>query len=156
MVLHFDIATQRILRECISQTSLDLQAIRSRGNELSAAADTIYQDWTMNEDNMPDIYTPLEGAGAALCQRLHKHIDSYVFGVDVISIGLLVSNVYNGVEGVIESALLHYFKYSILAWWYQYRDTGLSEQYQISAEQTLQTIISSAGAMRTKLVPHYF
>lgn len=156
MVLHFDIATQRILRECISQTSLDLQAIRSRGNELSAAADIIYQDWTMNNDNLPDIYTPLEAIGATLCQRLKKYIYNYAFGVDIIHLGLCVSEAYNGVDSVIDSALLHYFKNSLLAWWYQYRDATLAEQYSASAEATLQTILSAVSASKAKLTPHYF
>lgn len=156
MILYFDISTQRILRECISQTSLDLQAIRSRGSELSGVADNIYQDWTMNEDNFPDIYTPLEGIGAELCKRLRRYVNSYVYGVDTINISFCVSDSYNGVDSVMETALLHYFKYSLLAWWYQYRDTTLSEQYAASAESALQDLQDSSGATKTKLVPHYF
>lgn len=156
MILHFDISTQRILRECISQTSLDLQAIRSRGNEASAVADTIYQDWVMNEDNMPDIYTPLEQIGATLCQRLRNKVESYASGVDIINIAFCVSSVYNGVDSVIDSYLLHYYKNSLLAWWYSYRDTTLAEQYMVSAEDALQALQTMVNSSKAKLTPHYF
>lgn len=156
MELSFTISTERVLRECIAQTSLDLQAIRARGNELSAAADTIYTDWTMNEDNRPEIYTPLEGIGAKLCQRLKRYILGYSYGLDVTSIQLCVSNIFNGVDAVLESALLHFYKYSLLSWWYTYRDSSLASFYQEAADGVLRDIEDSVFPQKSRIIPHYF
>ena len=156
MELNFTISTERILKECIAQTSLDLQAIRARGNELSAAADAIYADWTMNEDNRPEIYTPLEGIGAKLCRRLKRHILGYSHGVDVTSIQLCVTKVFNGIDAVIDSAILHFYKYSLLAWWYSYRDPSLATFYQESADAVLNDLEDSVLPQKSKIIPHYF
>lgn len=156
MKLTFNISTQRILRECITQTSLDLQAIRSRGNELSSAADTIYPDWTMNEDNLPEIYTPLEGIGAKLCQALKRHVVAYAPAVDMTTIQLCVADAYNGVDAVMDAAILRYYKYSLLAWWYLYRDTSLSQVYEASANEALDEIKDSLMPRSSKIIPHYF
>lgn len=156
MELIFNIATQRILRECITQTSLDLQAIRARGSELSAVADAIYVDWTMNEDNLPEIYTPLEGIGASLCKKLRNYIVGYASGVDITTIQLNVPNVYNGIDAVIDSALLHYYKYSLLEWWYSYRDADLSLYYRDLTNQAFEDIYSNVVPRCGKIIPHYF
>lgn len=156
MKLTFNISTQRILRECITQTSLDLQAIRSRGNELSSAADAIYPDWTMNEDNIAEIYTPLGTIGAKLCQALKRYIVAYIPAIDITTIQLCVSDAYNGVDAVIESAIIHYYKYSLLAWWYLYRDTSLSQVYETSANEALDEIKDSLMPRSSKIIPHYF
>lgn len=156
MKCYFDISIQRILRECITQTSLDVQAMRSTGGDNVALADSIYDDWTINEDNKPEVLTPLQDIGARLCSILKSRVCDYHFEMDVIHYVLDVTLPTATEMVVLNNALLRYYKYNILAWWYQLRNADLSAVYATQAESAVDDIISSVGLTKSRIVGHYY
>ena len=156
MKCYFDISIQRILRECITQTSLDVQAMRSTGGDNVALADSIYDDWTINEDNKPELLTPLQDMSASLAKILRDKVCIYNCGMDIISWEIDVADATSTNISIMQNALLRYYKHSLLGWWYQLRNADLMTLNNALANDALGDIISSVGLNKSRLVGHYF
>ena len=156
MRLFVDIVVQRILRECITQTSLDVQAMRSTGGDNVALADSIYDDWTINEDNKPELLTPLQEYSASLATVIKPCVCQYNCGMDIITWLLDVEDITSTEQSMLNTAMLHYYKYSVLAWWYEMRHAELSMRYKAKAEKALGEVIANIGLNKSRIVGHYF
>ncbi len=153
MIINLSISTERIMRECIVQTSLDIQAMRSQGIE---AADIVYDDWVMNETNAPELYSPLQDAGANLYHVLRTLIVALSTGRDIISIDIMTYNYRDGKCRVMENTLLQYFKHKILWWWYQYRNAELSQSHLVLSNEALDRLFHECIKSKGRTVGRYF
>jgi hypothetical protein len=137
MIINVSVAVSRLIDECNIQTSLDLQAMRARGVE---TANAVYDDWVMHEDVFPLIY-PLMGEYAAdMALVLRTMVESYdVDTEDQIRYTLNIADDMK-IPATANNEAMSYFKYKVLAWWYQYRDAELSVVYANKAEVALNNV----------------
>jgi len=153
MIINLSISTERILRECITQTSLDIQAMRAQGVE---TADIVYDDWIMNEANAPELYSPIQDACADLYHVLRTLIAKYSAGRDIISIDIMSYNYRDGKCRVLENMLLQYLKNKILWWWYRYRNTALSQLNLSLANEALDNMFHECIKSKGRTIGRYF
>ena len=118
--------------------------MRSTGGDNVALADSIYDDWTINEDNKPEVLT------------LRDKVCIYNCGMDIISWEIDVTDATSTNISIMQNALLRYYKHSLLGWWYQLRNADLMALNNALANDALGDIISSVGLNKSRLVGHYF
>ena len=85
MIVNVSVSVSRLIDECNIQTSLDLQAMRSRGVE---GADAVYDDWIITKDNDEQIYYALQDICSDVAFHLRTIIHTYSAGRDVISMDI--------------------------------------------------------------------
>lgn len=153
MIINISVAVSRIIEECNTQTSLDLQAMRARGVE---TANAVYDDWVLTEDNGVEVYYALQDICADMAFYLRTLLRSYSAGRDVISIDIedTTSNAYDG--DVLEGLLRKFFKYSVLAWWYANRDAALAESNAKESVYSLDAIFAMCIPRTGTIVPRYY
>lgn len=137
MKQYIEIPVQQTLEECAKQTSFDLQSLRARGVE---TANAVYDDWVMHEDVFPLIY-PLMGEYAAdMALVLRTMVESYE--VDTEGHIQYTLNIADDMKipTTTDHEAMSFFKYKVLAWWYQYRDAELSVVYANKAEVALNNV----------------
>lgn len=129
-----------IMKRAMSQSSADFRALRSAGTEQSAAADSIYEDFVIKDDDMqlvigqvhavvPQIYQAVR----AYSPHYYTDDDSVVFGID--------SDDCNAGQRLSE-LLLNSIVYAILGWWYELRAAELSSRYYDKSQRAIGDILS--------------
>lgn len=140
MIINVSVAVSRIIDECNIQTSLDLQAMKVRDAQ---AANAVYDDWVMTEYDQEPIYYALQDICSDMAFALRTIIKTYSAGRDVISVDLDNATVESNESTVLEGLMRQYLKYSLLSWWYHYRDAELSTKYSSMASTSLNNIFTS-------------
>lgn len=130
MIYSVSVSTERVLDECIAQTSHDLKSMRTRGVD---TADGVYNDWVMTRYDSVDLYSQLQESGSDLFNILRTFIVTYSAGQDTITYSVDIKYPKLDVDAPLNDHTLSYLKYSALAWWYQYRDVELSKMYEAKA-----------------------
>lgn len=137
MKQYINIPVHQTLDECANQTSFDLMAMRARGVETS---NVVYDDWVMTTDVYPLIFPLLEEYAADMALVLRTMVESYeVDTEDHIQYTLNIADDMK-IPATTDHEAMSYFKYKVLAWWYQYRDAELSVVYANKAEVALNNV----------------
>lgn len=139
MTAYIEFSVQELMDECAEQTSLDLQAMRSRGVE---TADAVYDDWVLAKEAYPIAKSCLDDIASDMAFALRSMVTTY--DVDSES---HVSFMFEVPDGVMSSPIwdkmaIKYFKQRVLAWWYQYRDAEYSAAYMAKAEGSLNKLFT--------------
>ncbi len=153
MILNISVAVSRLIDECNIQTSLDLQAMRSRGVETS---DVVYDDWIITRDNKEEIYYALQDICSDMAFNLRTIIRTYSAGRDIISVDVDDAHAEPNEGVVLEGLMRKYLKNALLSWWYHYRDAELSNAYGTSAGVSLNNLFVQCIPRTAVSVGHYF
>lgn len=153
MIINVSVAVSRLIDECNIQTSLDLQAMRARGVE---GADAVYDDWIITKDNGEQIYYALQDICSDVAFHLRTIIRTYSAGRDVISMDIEDAHVEPDEGTVLDGMMRKMLKYSLLAWWYHYRDAELSQKYGMEAETSLNNLFIQCLPRTGTSVGRYF
>lgn len=153
MIINVSVAVSRLIDECHIQTSLDLQAMRSRGVE---GADAVYDDWIITKENAEEIYYALQDICSDMAFNLRTVIHTYSAGRDVISVDVNDAHVEPNEDAVLEGLMRKYLKNALLAWWYHYRDAELSSAYGAAAGVSLNNLFLQCLPRTGKSVGRYF
>lgn len=153
MIINVSVAVSRLIDECNIQTSLDLQAMRSRGVE---GADAVYDDWIITKENKEQIYYALQDICSDMAFNLRTIIRTYSAGRDVISVDVDDAHVEPNEGAVLEGLMRKYLKHALLAWWYHYRDAELSNVYGVTASEALNNLFVQCMPRTGTSVGHYY
>lgn len=153
MIINVSVAVSRLIDECNIQTSLDLQAMRSRGVE---GADVVYDDWIITKENTEEIYYALQDICSDMAFNLRTIIRTYSAGRDVISVDVDDAHVEPNEGAVLEGLMRKYLKNALLAWWYHYRDAELSSAYGGNAGAALNNLFVQCLPRTGTSVGRYF
>lgn len=153
MIINVSVAVDRIIEECNIQTSLDFQAMRVQTGD---AVNALYDDWIMTEDYSEPIYYALQDICSNMSVELRTIIKTYSAGREVISIDVEDSFADANASDVLEGLLRQYLKFSLLAWWYLYRNAELSARYSESAATAINNIFTSCIPRVGTIMGRYF
>lgn len=153
MIINVSVAVSRLIDECNIQTSLDLQAARSRGVE---GADAVYDDWIITKENTEEIYYALQDICSDMAFNLRTIIRTYSAGRDVISVDVDDAHVEPNEGAVLEGLMRKYLKNALLAWWYHYRDAELSTMYGTASATAIDNLFTQCLPRTGTSVGRYF
>lgn len=153
MVISVSIAVSRIIEECNIQTSLDLQAMRSRGVE---GADAVYDDWVLTQDNATEVYYALQEHCADMAFYLRTLLLFHSAGRDVISLDIANYRNEPNEQSVVETMVRSYLKYRVLGWWYTNRDADLASFYTNKAATAIENLFSQCMPRSATAIGSYF
>lgn len=153
MIINVSVAVPRIIDECNVQTSLDLQAMRTRGVE---GANAVYDDWILTDDYGEAIYYAMQDICSDMAFAMRTLLKTYSAGRDVISIDIDDAHVEANEGAVLEGLLRKYFKHSLLAWWYGNRDENLTKMNAENATAALGNLFTQCAPRTGTLMPRYF
>lgn len=153
MIVNVSVAVSRLIDECNIQTSLDLQAMRSRGVE---GVDGVYDDWIMTKGNGEQVYYALQDICTDVAFNLRTIIRTYSAGRDVISMDVEDAHVEPNEGVVLDGMLRKMLKNALLAWWYHFRDAELSQRYATEAETSLNKFFIQCLPRTGSSVGRYF
>lgn len=153
MIVKLSVATSRLIEECKIQTSLDFQAMRSRGVE---NVDAVYDDWIITDEDDEEIYYALQDICTDMAFSLRTLIKTYSAGKDIITIDIVSNKEEISLIVVLEGIMRKYLKYSILAWWYKYRDDSLYTSNATEASTALNNLFSQCVPRTGRIIPRYF
>lgn len=153
MKQYINIPVHQTLNECANQTSFDLMAMRARGVETS---NVVYDDWVMTTDVYPLIFPLLKEYAADMAFVLRTMVESYEVDTEDH-----IQYTVDVVEDVKDNTSINheakaYFKYKVLAWWYQYRDADLSVTYANKAEVALNNVFMLCIPRTGTITSRYF
>lgn len=150
-MIYIKVSTNLVLKQCIEQSSQDFQAVRTR----SESANSIYEDWVMNENHGVDIFSQMQYIAAELYRKIAQYVDSFSPSKDVISYDILPENC-NANSTSLNIVTQQYFCNKLLAWWYQYRDADLASLYETRGNICADNIFSECLPRTGRLTPRYF
>lgn len=136
MKAYIEFTIQSVIEACVDQTSLDLQSMRVRDVE---DVNGKYDDWVMTHEVLPIVAPIFEEVAADMAFALRSMVEKFEVDMeDAVQFTLNVEGA--GVPTTAGNMTMQYFKYRVLAWWYQYRDADLSAAYMAKAEVSLNNV----------------
>jgi hypothetical protein len=153
MIINVSVAVSRLIDECNIQTSLDLQAMRSRGTE---GTEAVYDDWIITKENGEEVYYALQDICSDMAFNLRTIIRTYSAGRDVVSVDIEDAHIEPNEGVVLEGLMRKHLKYALLAWWYHYRDAELSATYGTASAGSLDALFTQCLPRTGTNVGRYF
>lgn len=153
MIVNVSVSTTEVFNECKTQTSYDFQALRSKNADVGNAD---YDYWVLMDFDANNLYTVFQETAMSLYNALRQYIVSFSAGQDEISAELQVYHDRPDTDRGMELSMESYYKNSILAWWYSYRDADLSKLYAQKAIASLEAVYNLCIPYSGKNTGRYF
>jgi hypothetical protein len=153
MIVNTSVSTNDIFNTCKTQTSYDFQALRSKNADVGNAD---YDYWVMMDFDSNNLYTVFQETAMSLYNALRQYIVSFSAGSDEIAAQLQVYHDRPNTESAMNLSMQSYYKNSVLAWWFAYREPELSKVYAEKALGSLDAIMNLCLPKTGTIKSRYF
>ncbi|MBQ3083167.1 MAG: hypothetical protein IJC47_04430 [Alistipes sp.] len=136
MIESVKFTVNRLLEECVSQSSIDFSALRVGQPE---AADASYKDYVLSSDKSAEFNDALNIEAALFAAEFRHTINCFDGTGDTLHWKFLLED-SSDYAGVLCPLVFSYFKYRMLVWWFTGRNEKLQHYYAERAERAKNSI----------------